>query len=290
MSERESPRFLFTSGVKSPHHAHLGYGLKRGLEGAPRALILTLESACVELVASRREMSGALIALDQRGEERWRCEVMITAGHDHAGRPNFAVRGVCPDEGAPDDARAWRWWPDEVTSADGVNADEVNVDRVASDEINSDTWVELVTPPELSDYLERNRGRDPDALTQRNGSRSALGQRSRAPRALIVMVAIVMILAYAHQLGRERTGQPARGLEHLGSSSTDAPATLEAERPLDRGAPALNTRPTGVQRLRELGHASPDDLPRDSAHNSTHNSTHDSAYKPARESSRDLID
>lgn len=268
MSSLSSLGFLFTSGVKSPHHAHLGYGLKRGLEGAPRALILTLESACVELVASRREMSGTLIALDRRGEERWRGPVTVTAGHDLAGRPNFAVSGACPEESALDDTHAWSWWPDEMSSH----------------QMSSSERAELVTPSELIDYLERNQkhgerrrkehrgeakgGLDPSARRERPDLNPH--QRSRYVHVLVGIFIVLIASLYVYQRGSQRVDKLQREIDRPDLSLMNAPNPLIIERAPDQGAPRLDRLDRSARPLRRF-----DGTP-----------THEPHHEPA----RDLID
>ncbi len=87
--------FIFTSGRRSSHHEHTGYGLKEGLEGEPYDIVELLERPCLELCQGRRERRGLLLAVID-DEVRWSGELEITSGYEPSGRPNFMVRGTSP--------------------------------------------------------------------------------------------------------------------------------------------------------------------------------------------------
>lgn len=87
--------FIYTSGRRSPHHKHTGYGLKDGLEGASHELIRYFEQPCLELCETMIERKGDLVAL-HHGKELWRGAIELTVGKEPSGRPNVCLSGEAP--------------------------------------------------------------------------------------------------------------------------------------------------------------------------------------------------
>ena len=104
-----SAQFLFTSGERSAHHEHSGYGLKRGLEAESAERVALLEAACFALVRERRAMEGELIALSVSGEELERLSVRVTEGEEPSGRPNLRVEGALISAEALAQLGGWAW-------------------------------------------------------------------------------------------------------------------------------------------------------------------------------------
>ncbi len=104
-----SDRFLFTSGRRSPHHEHTGYGLVEGLEGEALEAVDRLEELCLALLRPRRPRRGALVAL-AGGREVWRGALDVEEGREPSGRPNLAARGALPPVSCLcDEGVSWRF-------------------------------------------------------------------------------------------------------------------------------------------------------------------------------------
>ena len=88
--------FLFTSDQASPHHAHHGYGLKKGLEGAEASMVATLEALCFALVAPRKVYQAQIHAHGKKNQIIWETNCSITQGHEKSGRIHFVVTGLTP--------------------------------------------------------------------------------------------------------------------------------------------------------------------------------------------------
>ncbi|MBM4290240.1 MAG: hypothetical protein FJ138_01350 [Deltaproteobacteria bacterium] len=101
-----SDRFLFTSGRRSPHHRHTGYGLVEGLEGEALEAVDRLEAICVALLTPRRPRHGALMG-GRGARAAWRGGVEVVEGREPSGRPNLAARGALPPLALLCDRRVW---------------------------------------------------------------------------------------------------------------------------------------------------------------------------------------
>lgn len=98
MSERREANvssFVFTSGIRSPHHRHMGYGVKSGLEGLEFKYIQRFEVPCLQLAHTHQARQGELVLIID-GDEKWRGTISISKGTEPSGRPNMLIQGVAP--------------------------------------------------------------------------------------------------------------------------------------------------------------------------------------------------
>ena len=109
-----SGRFLFTSGQRSAHHEHTGYGLKQGLEQGSREQVALLEAACFALVREGRATEGELIALNLKGGELERLKVRVSEGEEPSGRPNMSVEGELLSSERLAQLGGWAWRSSEA--------------------------------------------------------------------------------------------------------------------------------------------------------------------------------
>ena len=109
-----SERFLFSSGFRSSHDQHDGYGMKQGLVEASREEVALLAVACIALARQRRVYEGALMAYDQRGTERWCGAVCVYETDDGRGRIVYTVEGDSPPIKNLRETWSWGWQEEKV--------------------------------------------------------------------------------------------------------------------------------------------------------------------------------
>ena len=160
--------FLFTSDHPSPHHDHLGYGLKRGLKGSSREVVAILEVACVALAREQRELEGRIVALGVSNQRLWSGHVSVIRDQERGGRIIYSVEGPCPAEEMLRETWSWAWLSHHVER-------------------------ELVTQEQLRDYVWRLATPETPLLDARERKQSR--QKTRRRSVYLALFGLIIFIA-----------------------------------------------------------------------------------------------